>query len=73
MAYSPTETRVCHPQPTWRSSFWSLLTGLGQVHRQRRHLAQLETLLLRDVGLTDADVQRELQKSPWDAPEFWRN
>lgn len=33
--------------------------------RQRRHLAELSDHLLRDVGLTREDVQREFGKGFW--------
>lgn len=33
--------------------------------RQRQALAQLGPLMLRDLGLSDADVWRETRKSPW--------
>ena len=32
---------------------------------QRRALAQLSDHLLRDLGLSDADVWREMQRSSW--------
>jgi uncharacterized protein YjiS (DUF1127 family) len=36
--------------------------------RQRRHLAELDDHLLRDVGLSRADVARECGRWPWDGP-----
>jgi uncharacterized protein YjiS (DUF1127 family) len=33
--------------------------------RQRRHLAQLDERMLRDIGLNRGDVEREIQKRPW--------
>ena len=33
--------------------------------RQRRHLAALDGRLLRDIGLTPADVDAECRKLPW--------
>jgi uncharacterized protein YjiS (DUF1127 family) len=33
--------------------------------RQRRHLAQLDERMLRDIGLSRGDVEREIQKRPW--------
>lgn len=35
--------------------------------RQRSELAQLDAWMMRDLGLTDADVQRERSKLPWQA------
>ncbi|MBK5935180.1 uncharacterized protein YjiS (DUF1127 family) [Rhodovulum imhoffii] len=39
--------------------------------RQRRHLAQLDDALLRDIGLTRQDVQHELERPVWDVPASW--
>lgn len=33
--------------------------------RQRRELLQLDRLMLRDLGLSEADVWLEASKSPW--------
>lgn len=33
--------------------------------RQRRHLAELDDRLLRDIGLSRADVEAERRKLPW--------
>lgn len=33
--------------------------------RQRRQLARLDARLLRDIGLTPADVDTECRKLPW--------
>ena len=45
------------------------------VARQRRRLAELDDRLLRDIGLTRADVERELRRSPWELLDerrrFW--
>ena len=46
----------------------SLLTSLGrwrQVSGQRRALGELTDHLLKDIGLTRADVDRELGKPFW--------
>ncbi|MBE3638677.1 DUF1127 domain-containing protein [Mangrovicoccus algicola] len=40
--------------------------------RQRRHLRHLDAHLLRDVGLTRAEAERESQRPPWDAPHWWK-
>ncbi|MGI9452792.1 MAG: DUF1127 domain-containing protein [Geminicoccaceae bacterium] len=33
--------------------------------RQRHHLAELDNIALRDIGLTHRDVQREIAKPFW--------
>ena len=35
--------------------------------RQRRHLLRLDDRLLRDIGLTRADIRREAGTTPWRA------
>jgi uncharacterized protein YjiS (DUF1127 family) len=35
--------------------------------RDRRHLASLDDRMLRDIGLSRADVEREYRKSFWQA------
>lgn len=48
---------------------WSALAGRVGVWRerarQRRALAHLDERLLRDIGLSPADVHDELHKAPW--------
>jgi uncharacterized protein YjiS (DUF1127 family) len=39
---------------------------LDAVHRQRHDLAQLDDHLLRDIGVTRAEVERELAR-----PQAW--
>lgn len=42
-------------------------TGLSwlEILRQRRHLADLDAHLLRDIGLSETDRARELDKPFW--------
>ncbi|WP_172327304.1 DUF1127 domain-containing protein [Mangrovicoccus sp. HB161399] len=42
------------------------------LRRQRRQLRQLDAHLLRDLGLTRAQAEREAQKPFWDAPDWWK-
>jgi uncharacterized protein YjiS (DUF1127 family) len=42
------------------------------VWRQRRALAELPEHLRRDVGLSETDIARELQRPVWDVPGYWR-
>jgi uncharacterized protein YjiS (DUF1127 family) len=42
-----------------------LLAALAQadrIHRERRHLAEMDDALLRDIGITRADVEAELRR-----------
>jgi uncharacterized protein YjiS (DUF1127 family) len=40
--------------------------------RQRRHLAELDDAMLRDIGLTRDEARREARRPFWDAPRHWR-
>jgi uncharacterized protein YjiS (DUF1127 family) len=55
---------------TWprlsRDGFVAWLVHLDAVHRQRHDLAQLDDHLLRDIGVTRAEVERELAR-----PQAW--
>ena len=42
------------------------------VWRQRRALADLPEHLRRDVGLTEAEIERETRRYLWDVPNNWR-
>ncbi len=51
---------------TWprlsRNRLVSVLLRLDAAHRQRHDLAQLDEHLLRDIGVSRADVERELAR-----------
>jgi uncharacterized protein YjiS (DUF1127 family) len=42
------------------------------IWRQRRALVEMPEHLRRDVGLSEAQIQRELRRPVWDVPQFWR-
>ena len=42
------------------------------VRRQRIALSRLEPHILRDIGLSAKDAEREAKRPTWDVPEFWR-
>ncbi|MFQ1701614.1 DUF1127 domain-containing protein [Loktanella agnita] len=44
---------------------------LATVH-QRRSLREMEDHLLRDIGISYAEAQKEAQKPLWDVPDTWR-
>ncbi|WP_411644487.1 DUF1127 domain-containing protein [Loktanella agnita] len=64
----------CQPH-TAKSQHTSLLTKLrmilATVH-QRRSLREMEDHLLRDIGISYAEAQKEAQKPLWDVPDTWR-
>lgn len=42
-----------------------------EVWRQRRALASLPPDRLDDIGLTEDQVRREVERRPWDVPQHW--
>jgi uncharacterized protein YjiS (DUF1127 family) len=52
----------------------SLLSRLVQARalaRQRKALATLDDAILKDIGITRFDAQRESARPVWDAPQHW--
>jgi uncharacterized protein YjiS (DUF1127 family) len=49
-----------------------LIATALELRRQRRHLAQLDALQLRDIGLTADAAMAESRRPVWDAPPHWR-
>jgi len=39
--------------------------------RQRQALGQLDDHMLKDIGLTEADVTKESSRPIWDVPTHW--
>lgn len=46
--------------------FWIALREMIVHRRQRRALGELDDRLIRDVGLTKSEVERETKRSIWD-------
>ena len=46
--------------------------SLFSLARQRRALAQLDEVRLKDLGLSVQDAQAEARRPFWDVPAFWR-
>ena len=44
------------------------LAQMLQVRRERRQLAALDDTILKDLGLSRGDVERETQRWSWDLP-----
>ena len=44
------------------------LTRWRQLHRERRELARLSDAALDDIGLSRADILREVERPFWDDP-----
>jgi uncharacterized protein YjiS (DUF1127 family) len=55
-----------------RLSLLSRFLDAGALARQRRHLAELDDAMLRDIGLTREQALREARRPRWDAPRHWQ-
>jgi len=55
-----------------RLSLLSRFLDSGALARQRRHLAELDDAILRDIGLTRDQALREARRPRWDAPRHWQ-
>jgi uncharacterized protein YjiS (DUF1127 family) len=57
------------PSKPWLSRATAQALGIVSLwierHRQRQRLAQLDPRLLRDIGITHRDAQRECDKPFW--------
>jgi uncharacterized protein YjiS (DUF1127 family) len=58
----------------WLLRTIDLVLNWQEVARQRRALLALDERLLKDIGITRADAEREASRPFWDlAQERWRN
>ena len=62
---SPTRRRAGRPLGAGLGALADWLSGCAERARQRRALARLDDRLLRDVGLSPADVRQETHRPPW--------
>ncbi len=54
-----------------RPSFWQWLIAAFAARRQRARLSQLPPHLLKDIGLSQEEADREAKRGMWDVPEHW--
>lgn len=54
-------------RPTNKNRFSRYLS----LYRQRRALAQLDTHLLEDIGISRETANTEAERPIWDAPTHW--
>jgi uncharacterized protein YjiS (DUF1127 family) len=47
-------------------SLWAVMRRMWVAITTRRELAHLDERMLRDLGLSKADVAREVSRAPWD-------
>ncbi|MCQ4294696.1 DUF1127 domain-containing protein [Pseudomonas stutzeri] len=50
------------------SRTWRTLQRWNQLARQRRQLASLSDEMLKDIGRSRADIEREVNRPFWDEP-----
>lgn len=48
------------------------ILGSASLRRERKRLAQLDTHLLRDIGVSRDEAIRESNRKGWDAPDRWK-
>jgi uncharacterized protein YjiS (DUF1127 family) len=60
----------CQPKP---ASLFARIGHFFTIARQRRALATLEPHLLKDIGVTPAQVDQEAAKPGWDVPNHWHH
>lgn len=70
MAQISTLPRSAAPVPGLGALVRRAFLGLCAA-RQRRHLADLDDALLRDIGLTRDEARAEASRPVWDVPESW--
>ena len=54
--------------PSWHDLL-AFAEGCLARHEQRLRLGELTDSLLKDIGLSRADVERERRRWPWDGPK----
>lgn len=47
------------------------LFGYLSLYRQRRALATMDDVQLKDIGLSRAEALQEAHRPLWDAPAYW--
>ena len=60
------DVQQVHARPGRRlAALWCTLCNWHARSCQRRQLSELEPRMLRDIGVTDQDVRREVRKPFW--------
>ncbi|MEL7212781.1 MAG: DUF1127 domain-containing protein [Pseudomonadota bacterium] len=63
---------IRHTAAPRSASLLDRLSNAYGLYRQRRQLADLDAHMRADLGLTEADILRETNRSVWDVPQGWR-
>lgn len=51
---------------------WSRVMAALMLYRSRRALAQLDSHILNDIGISREQALSEANRAVWDAPDRWR-
>ncbi|MBC7478171.1 MAG: DUF1127 domain-containing protein [Pseudorhodobacter sp.] len=51
---------------------WSRVMATLMLYRSRRALAQLDSHILNDIGISREQALSEAKRAVWDAPSRWR-
>nr|WP_177326871.1 DUF1127 domain-containing protein [Pseudomonas sp. ML96] len=54
----------------WKA-WWTRLKRWQELARQRRQLAMLDEMALKDMGLSRGDVMQESERPFWDDPQHY--
>jgi len=63
---------ACHSPPPSSRGVWSRVMATLMLYRSRRALAQLDSHILNDIGISRAQALSEAKRAVWDAPDRWR-
>jgi len=63
---NPLATRFASARPVRATGLWGTVRLMWQAHRTRTALAELEPRMLRDIGITEGEALREMERAPWD-------
>ncbi|QJQ97233.1 DUF1127 domain-containing protein [Halomonas sp. PA5] len=58
--------------PPWYARLWARSKRWRQLKRERRQLRELSDALLRDIGLTRREADREWRRPFWDDGGWYR-
>lgn len=71
MTESTLHTVHCAPRRATRFSLLDWLLTLPQLRRSREDLSHLDSRMLEDIGITQAQADTEVRKPIWDVPQHW--
>ena len=54
-----------------KPGFLARLVTLHAIRKERQTLSNLDPKLLKDIGITPEQAEKEAKRSIWDAPERW--